>query len=408
MKGFFVKVGARLKRVPQWLLVVVGVLVVVRIFLPSVCLWTINRALDSKLGVYKGHIEDFDLSLYRGAYQIEGLRIEKREGQTPPILEVKEIDLSLAWRAVLKKNISADVTITEMKVKIADAESTEKKQTGAEEPTKNWESVGTVLVPISIETLILNDSAVYFTNNNLKTPVPVALEKINLEAKDLRSRPSAKMSPIKGTALLQGHADIWTEGSLDLLAEDLRLDLDFKIEKFRPQSLNQTLRLYVPVDITHGEASLYGEVAAQNGRVEGYGKLFLRDGDIIAPAQDYLGIKHFFIEIATAFANWLLQNNQTKNIAMKIPFHYDQNGLDIDASEAFWSAVKNRTEDLKPELENSVSLKNFPGTSEAGTKGPAGAADGDKKELTPEERERQPGVERRGLNPTQPARENEK
>lgn len=395
MKQIFRKAISGLNRVPRWALIVIGLLIVVRILLPSVCLWSINRALDSKLGVYRGQIADFDLSLYRGAYQIEGLLIEKRDGSQPPILEVKEIDLSLAWRALLQKNISADVTITELKVRLADAENKEKKQTGGEEPLKNWESAGGVLVPISIETLILNDSAVYFTNNDLKAPIPVALEKIDLTAYDLRTRPTGQMSPVEATALLQGHAELWMGGELDLLAENLRMDFDFKIEKFRPQTLNQTLRLYVPVDITRGETSLYGEVAAQNGRVEGYGKLFIRDGDIIAPGQDYLGVKHFFIEIATAFANWLLQNNETKKIAMKIPFQYDKNGLDIDASEAFWSAVENRSKDLKPELENSVSLQKM--SEAASGKKPASEPVAENKELTPEEREQKPGVESRGL-----------
>lgn len=344
-------------KIPAWLLITVAVLVVIRILLPPVCLWGLNRALDSKLGVYRGHIGDFDLSLYRGAYQIQDLIIEKRDGSQPPILKVREVDLSVAWRALFRKNISADVSIDGLQVRLADSENKSKKQTGGEEPLKNWEAAGGLLVPIAIETLVIRDSAVYFTNNDLKAPLPVALEKINLRAENLRSQPTDEMSPLEASALLQQHAGLWVKGELDLRPKKPRVDLDFKIEHFRPSSLNKMLRLYIPLDVTKGDVALYGELAAEDGAARGYAKFFLKDGDIIAPAQDYLGVKHFFIEIATAFANWLLKSNETRTIAARIPFKYDKEGLDIKASDAFWSAVKNRGDQLPREIENSVSLK---------------------------------------------------
>ena len=42
-------------------------LLIVRLLIPPVALSVLNRLLDKKMGVYFGHIQDLDLSLYRGA-----------------------------------------------------------------------------------------------------------------------------------------------------------------------------------------------------------------------------------------------------------------------------------------------------------------------------------------------------
>ncbi|AGH95643.1 DUF748 domain-containing protein [Pseudobdellovibrio exovorus] len=347
----------KIVKMPLWILITLVVLFVIRMILPSICLFFINYTLENKLGTYKGHLDDFDLSLYRGAYQLQGLTIEKRESAVEPLLKVKEVDLSLAWRALLKKNISADVTIDGLVLRLADSSDEKAKQTGADEPKKNWEEVGGVLVPVAIETLKIHDSAIYFTNRDLKAPLPVSLEKIEIEAKDLRSRSEGKMSPLKASAILQKHADLKISGSLDLLANPLRFDLDGQIEKFKPNTVNSLLRLYIPVDVTEGELSAYSEVAAKDGVVWGYAKLIFNDGDIISLGQNYIGVKHFFVEIGTAFANWFLQNNDNKNMATIIPFVYENGNFNVDTSEILNSALRNRNEKIKPRIDDIISLE---------------------------------------------------
>ena len=98
-----------------------------------------------------------------------------------------------------------------------------------------------------------------------------------------------------------------------------------------------------------------------SGQIDGYVNLFLKDGDIIAPRQQFTSFKHFSYEILSAVGYWFLKNNQTKKIATHLEFEKKNNQWDIDGSKAFWSAVRNRTDDLKPGIENSVSLKNIEG-----------------------------------------------
>jgi autotransporter translocation and assembly factor TamB len=330
---------------------VVIVLVVLRAALPSIALSTLNKMLDKKMGVYQGHVQDLDLSLYRSAYQLQGLEIKKRNSKAEPLLYIRQIDLSIAWRALLKKHLTMDVTVDEGKVQFLDSGDKSKKQIGNEEPKENWSAVFDTIIPIKIETLKMHNSSITFDNHDLKVEMPLKLEKMELEAKDLRSRKSDELSPVKFTAILQEHAPIKVSGHLDILKDFPEGDFDAEVVHFKIPTVNNFLRAYIPIDITKGDLSLYGEMASQDKTVKGYVKLFLKDTDIIAPKQKYTGVKHFLYEVGGAIANFFLKNPKTKDIAMRFPFVYEHGKLNASFTEAFWSAVKNSQKEesnLKP------------------------------------------------------------
>ncbi len=67
--------------------------------------YAVNWYLKDKILPYTGHIEDFDLSIFRGAYQFEGFVIEKyREDQKKKLrLEFPLKDPSRNFRFQEKK-----------------------------------------------------------------------------------------------------------------------------------------------------------------------------------------------------------------------------------------------------------------------------------------------------------------
>jgi len=344
----------------KWLIIVVLILVVLRAALPAIALHQLNSFLENKMKNYQGHIQDLDLSLYRGAYQLQEFEIKKRDSKEEPLLSIKELDLSLAWRALLQKNITMDVTVTDGKIRLIDSENEKQKQFGNDEPKSNWFDVFNKIIPIKIETLKMHNSEIEFNNFNLKAKVPFTLSKMELEAKDLRSRKAEDLSPFWFTAVLQKHAPVKASGHLDILKAFPEGDVDFELEKFDISSINALLRAYVPIDITKGEVDLYSEIISENKAVKGYLKLFLKDTDVIAPKQEYKGIKHFFIEVGAAVANFFFKNPKTKDVAMKFPFTYKDGDFDASFSEAFWSAVRNSEKDgpdLKHGIDKSLNFK---------------------------------------------------
>lgn len=347
-------------RIPLWVWITVITLLVIRLILPHAALRGINWALATKLTMYDGRLNDLDLILYRGAYQLQGLEIKKKSSTLPPILEVSQIDLSLAWRTLFRGEVTGDIHLVNAQIRIIDNDEKEKKQYGNDEPS--WKEALGVLVPITIQSLKVENSAVYFSNNDLSKTKPIQIEKINLTARDLRSRSDGNedaLSPIEGSAILQDHAPLKVQGKLDALAKELRFDLNASLLNFHPKNINPMLLKYLPLDLTKGEISVYSEVAASQGDMIGYVKVFLKEIDVIAPKQDLKSGKHLFMELGTAFANWFLKNNEDQTVAALIPFARRQGKFDIDTSEAFWSAIKNKREELKRGFDNSISLKNL-------------------------------------------------
>ncbi|MGZ3691756.1 MAG: DUF748 domain-containing protein [Pseudobdellovibrio sp.] len=338
------------------IIILLIICVVIRIVLPFAALNVLNNLLEKKMGVYRGHVEDLDLSLYRGAYQLLGFEIKKRNTEETPLLFIKQIDLSIAWRALLQKHLTMDITIDAGTVHLSDSKDKSKKQFGNEESKESWSAVFDTIIPISIETLIVHNSSVYFTNHDQKLVLPVKLERIELQAHDLRTHSKDQLSPFDFSATLQSHAPLHVSGRLDILKDWPEGEAHIEMEKFEISSINSVLRYYIPLDITHGEASIYSEIASEpHNTVHGYFKLFLANTDVIAPNQKYLSWKHFFIEVGTAVGNWALKNAKTHNVAVRLPFRYENGKLDLDPWKGFWSAVSNSNTAIKPGLEHSVT-----------------------------------------------------
>ena len=183
------------------------------------------------------------------------------------------------------------------------------------------------------------------------------IEKIELQANNLNSRSQGELSPFLLAAQIQKHAKLDVRGELNVLSKPREGDMDIIIEKLNIASLNNLLRHYVPLDFKKGELNVYAEAKASGRNVHGYAKLFFNDADIITPKQKYPGVKQYFAEIGTAFGKWYLKNSKSHKIAFRLPFNYQNGKLDINSNVAFWSAVHNSNEALKPGLENSISLK---------------------------------------------------
>lgn len=343
--------------IPRWVWIIFLVLIAIRAVLPVVGLKSINWALQNKLGAYHGHLNDFDLALYRGAYQLQGLIIEKKNSNLPPLIDIGEVDLSIAWRHLFTGEVHGDIEIDRAIVKLFDGSTAEKKQLGNDE-TK-WRDLLDVIAPITIESLEVHNSSIFFANSDITKGVPIEMGKIEFSVADLRSRAEQSLSPFNGSAILQGHAKVKVDGTLDALAKKPRFDVDVAIVDFRPKNVNPIMLHYVPLDLTKGLVSVYSEIAMSRGEMVGYAKVFLKDIDVVAPDQRLKNVKHTFVEIGGAFANWFLRNNDDDTVAALIPFNRKSGKFDIDTSEAFWSSIKNKRDELKREIDNSISLKNL-------------------------------------------------
>lgn len=359
MKKWWHKLIEKVKLMPRWLLNLLIIVIAIRALVPVVGLYGINWALRSKIKNYSGSVQDFDLSLYRGAYQLKGFEIHKIGSLNPPLVSLDEVNLSLSWGALLRGEINANVSMDRLIVHLIDSDKENEMDDSKDE---GWNKIFSILIPISIEGFKITNSEVHLQNNFFATPAYVHLTHIFFNARDLKNKKNLEgpvISPFIAYGRLQGKTPLLLSGKVDLLSDPPRFDADFSVKKFELSSINNFLRAYIPLDITHCTTSLFAEIASSQGISKGYVKVFFHDADVISNEQNFVSFQHFRNEIPTAFINLILKNSKNQNFAFYLPFEKKDEKFDIDGSTAFWSAVQNRFEELVPQIDHSISLSSL-------------------------------------------------
>src|SRR5438045_2549969 len=75
----------------------------------------VNKKL-SELNEYYGYVRDIDIALFRGAYVIKDIKIEKiknenQDSDSIPFFSSPVIDLSVEWRALFKGKIVGEMYV---------------------------------------------------------------------------------------------------------------------------------------------------------------------------------------------------------------------------------------------------------------------------------------------------------
>lgn len=278
-----------------------------------------------------------------------------------PLIYSKEIDVSLAWRAIFRGHLLGDLIIDTAKITFLDSQEQENRQTGLEGEL-SWKKVFVTLIPIDIETLKIKNSSVALKNNDFKKPIDVFISQIELDATNINNserKNKTIFSALNLTAKLQDHAPLKVSGAFDVLAKIPAFDLAITLKDFNLPSVNDLLMAYGPVTFTSGRVNVYSEVATKDTKVDGYVKAFFKRLDVIAPSENFKGIKHIFYEVVIALGNLLLRDTK-KEVAFRVPIEGPITQISVSTKTAFFSALKNafKDEKLKEGLEKSISLKN--------------------------------------------------
>lgn len=92
-------------------LALILLLVLARLVLPYFVTRYVNQVLNDIPG-YVGHVDDIDIRLWRGAYVIHGLELDKANAESPePLLYFPKSDISIAWSSLLKGRIVSEIEL---------------------------------------------------------------------------------------------------------------------------------------------------------------------------------------------------------------------------------------------------------------------------------------------------------
>lgn len=327
------------------------ILVVVRAVAPPLILKELNSYLAEFSESYVAHIEDFDLSLWRGAYRFEQLTVRLKNKPQEPFALAKVIDVSVAWRELLRGRILTDVVVNEASISI-DGLAAQPAQNKPEQSLNEASQAGSKLFPVETE-------RVEFKNSRLEyKTMKIFVDQIEGRLSHVTATPEDPISLLILRGFFMGKAAVKIIGELNWVDKPTRWLFRSEVQRFDLTEGNSFYSQYVPLTFKKGMLDIYSEVKYENEKIAGYVKPFIQNAEIVGDTGDFKGLRHFGVEITVAFLNLFFRNGHDNTVATKVLFDYENKNFRWNLNETLATLFKNGYQEQLPRgIENQLNLK---------------------------------------------------
>ncbi len=323
----------------KWLVIILCVVVALiglRIALPHIVLHYANKALADIPG-YRGSIADVDISLYRGAYSLDEVRLFKVSGNREiPFLDVRILDASVEWKALFNGAIVGEVFVDRPTLNFVN-----KQQMGED---VNWVDKAKQLLPIRINRIGVLDGTVVFYDFSTSPKVDLRLRSLNLVGTNFANAEDVEdplPAAVKATAVSIGEGRLALDMRLNPLKKVPDLDMDLKFEDVNMPALNDFFRAYAKVDVEQGVFNLYSEMTVKDGVLQGYVKPVAENVEIIDLEKDDQSPISLIWESIVGLAVEIFKNKSEDQLATQVPLSGDLNNVEVSVWAAIWNIFSN-------------------------------------------------------------------
>ncbi len=338
----------------KWLLpfLILVVLIIIRILAPPIILKKINTYLADFSETYYAHIDDFGLSLWRGAYRLEKMTVALKSDPQNPFATATLIDVSVAWREIFRGRILTDVIATNVDV-VADKAFAQTAKKTQKKSTEEAGHVGRKLFPVETERIEIRRSRLEYKDLNL------FVDQIEGRLSNVTANENNPLSLLTLQGSFLGHSAIKAVGNLNFVQTPAAWVFKAEMQKFNVVEANKIFNQYVPLTFKKGVLDVYAEVKSEDEKLSGYVKPFLKDAEVIGDDKDFKGIKHFGVEITVAFLNLFFRSTDDHMLATKFLFTVEKKEFKWNMNEVLSELFKNGYQKpLTPGLENLLTLSN--------------------------------------------------
>lgn len=311
-----------MKRSVKIFIALVVLIVVARLLLPYFVLRYVNKTL-ADLGDYTGHVEDIDIALLRGAYQINNLVIRKVNGKIKePFVSVPKADLSVEWRSLFKGRLVGEVECYKPELNFAFSENEATSQTGE---GADWTKVVKDLLPIQINRFALFDGRIDLKNLVTNPGSDLSLQKVNGELKNIRNvdeKPGSLPSPVWLSGDVPGYGGTMRFNADTYLLKDIPdFNYNLQFNDLQLVKLNALARHYANIDFEGGTMSVFSEMAMNDRKLNGYLKPLTKDMTIFRLKEpgEKRTIGRFFTELLAEAGSEVLENQKRDQVATRVP-----------------------------------------------------------------------------------------
>lgn len=308
---------------------------------------------------YYGHIEDIDVALYRGAYQINNIYINKVDSgskKQTEFIKVDNIDLSVEWSALFHGSIVGELVFNKPKL-VFTKDKTEISD--VKKDTNDFRKVLKDFMPLKINRFEINNGDIHYADPGASPKVDVSLQDVYLLAQNLKNVEDSKTelpSPITARANVYG-GTLSLNMKMDALAKKTQFDMNAEVKSANLVKLNDFFKAYGNFDVNKGTLGLYTEFAAKNGKYKGYVKPVIKDLDVVGAEDKKDNFLQKAWETIVGGAGQILENKKKDQVATKVPIEGSFSGSHTDVMEAIWELLKNAfIQALMPSVDNQINI----------------------------------------------------
>jgi hypothetical protein len=337
---------------------IILLLIIFRLFLPAIVLRYANNTLANMDG-YHGHVRDIDIDLYRGAYQLNDMYLNKLDSSTrkqTPFFSAGTIDLSVEWRALFEGELVGEMAFLSPKLVFTK----DKAEIGqVAKDTNDFRKVLKDFMPLKVNRFEVQNGSIHYVDSTTSPKVDLSLKETYILAQNLKNT-SDKKEKLPSSLVARARAyggSLSLNMKMDALADDPTFDMTAELRNADLVKLNSFFIAYGKFDVSKGTMGLYTEFAADKGNFKGYVKPIIKDLQVKGTEDKDDKFLQKAKETVIDIAGDILKNPKKKQIATKIPVEGSFNNTSVGVMDAVWEVLKNAfIEALLPSVDNEINI----------------------------------------------------
>lgn len=343
-----------------WVLgIVVVLLVAFRLALPSIVLRYANKSLNEMVG-YRGHIEDINIALIRGAYVVDSIYLNKVDTVTnkeTPFFAASKIDLSVEWKALFHGEIVGEMIFKNPVLRFT-KDKVEPKD--VRKDSTDFRELQDDFMPLRVNRFEAVNGRIRYIDDTSNPRVDLVLSDTYIIARNLRNSydSSGEILP----ASLQARASLY-DGTLSVnarmnpLADDPTFDMNIELKNTNLVKMNDFFKAYSKADVSRGSFGLYTEFAAKEGRFKGYIKPLIKDLDVLGKEDRKDNILQKTWEGIVGGVSEVFENQKNERLGTKIPLEGTTRDLDTNVWYAIGEVIRNAfIQALQPAIDEEINI----------------------------------------------------
>lgn len=337
--------------------VILIVLIAIRLMLPY---WVLNYANKqlAHISGYMGHIDDIDLSLYRGAYVVKDIYINKLDSVTQkqtPLFNCPNVDISLAWAALFKGRIVTELEFINPSLRFTE----DKAELGdMENDTVDFRKMLKTFTPFKVNYVKITDGKIAYIDSTVRPVVDIQLDHAHILAKNLSNVVDTTLLPANITASANVYGgNVRFNMRIDALSKDPTFDMNMELKDANLARLNDFFKAYANLDMHKGTFGMYMEMAAKDRKYIGYVKPFIADLEVVGPEDKKDNLFQKIWEGFVGVVAGILENRDSDKIATKVPIVGEYGEQTIGVWYAVFATLRNGfVRAIYPALDNQVNI----------------------------------------------------